>query len=194
MIISLSGPPGSDMPIKDAASILGYNAVPEPNNNPFLIPFYRDPHWSFQSQLYFLMGFYKLISLEDAICERNIHESMLIARAQLESEYMQPPEYQLLKSVYEELSPIWPDLIIIIDVPPSVTSSRLLTRQKPSELTQDYGNGMRYLKKLHDLYNSWEPECRSIRISHSDLDRRVVGDPGEKLAEIISGWKDQNMP
>jgi len=136
--------------------------------------------------MHFLIESFKLITLEkNTIFDRNIHETLLFARAQYESGYMQPQEYQLLLSTYRELDPIWPDLVILIDIPPTVTSARLLSSQKLHELTKNYAEGMTYLKKLYDLYKTWEPECDVIRITHADLDRRVVGDPRQKLAEIV---------
>lgn len=192
MIVSLSGIAGSGKSNigKKAADILGWQFVPQPDN-PFLIPFYRDPErWAFPSQLFFIIEFFKSISLDnDAIYEHNIHESMLFARAQLEVGYIQLPEYKLLTSIYHELSPIWPNTIFLIDTPCTITSSRLLSRQQLNELSLDYGKGMIYLKKLHDLYASWKPNCRLIKMSHSDIDRRTVENPEKKLSDIIRELK-----
>lgn len=136
--------------------------------------------------MHFLIEFFKLITLEEnTLFDRNIHETLLFARAQHESGYMRPQEYQLLVSYYHELDPIWPDLIILIDIPPTVTSARLLASQRLCEMTANYSEGMAYLKKLYDLYKTWKPECDVVKISHADLDRRVVGDPAKKLADII---------
>jgi deoxyadenosine/deoxycytidine kinase len=191
-IISICGPisSGKTSLVREVAALLSWEAHVEPSN-PFANGFITDPsRWAFHSQLHHLMVSYRDTKQNhhDRIIDGGIHDMVHItAQAQRSMSFISEAEYALLRYYYKELNPKWPSLVIVIDMPPKISISRVLSHQVPEEtcLLKDRTIGMEYMAKIYQLYKSWTVPTRLVVVDHNDIDRRVTSNPAEKIVEII---------
>lgn len=133
----------------------------EPNaDNPFLTPFYGDmKRWAFHSQMYFLTHKFRLHqTLADqpgvVVQDRTIYEDAEIFAENLyRTRKMTTDEYRTYRTLYEgiieTLRP--PDLMIYLRATVRTVRHRIRKRGRPEE--QDVP--LSYIRRLHDLYESW---------------------------------------
>jgi deoxyadenosine/deoxycytidine kinase len=133
----------------------------EPNaENPFLKAFYSDmKRWAFPSQMYFLAHKFRLHQeLSDhpgtVVQDRTIYEDAEIFAENLyRSRKMTQAEYQTYRDMYSAivrtLRP--PDLMIYLRAEVRTVRKRIKLRGRPEE--QDIP--LRYIRKLHSLYEEW---------------------------------------
>ncbi len=139
----------------------GLTPFHEPNaDNPFLTPFYGDmERWSFHSQIFFLTHKFRLHQeLSDhpgtVVQDRTIYEDAEVFAANLHrSRLMSDEEYDAYCKLYEAivrtLRP--PDLMIYLRASVRTVRRRIKFRGRPEE--QDLP--LRYIKRLHSLYEDW---------------------------------------
>lgn len=133
----------------------------EPNaDNPFLTSFYDDmKRWAFHSQMYFLSHKFRLhqtlAQLPGVVVQdRTIYEDAEIFAENLHrTRKMTDGEYQTYRTLYEgiieTLRP--PDLMIYLRATVRTVRTRIRKRGRPEE--QDLP--LRYIKRLHTLYEEW---------------------------------------
>lgn len=139
----------------------GLTPFHEPNaENPFLTPFYDDmKRWAFHSQIYFLTHKFRLHQkLTDhpgtVVQDRTIYEDAEIFAENLyRSRKMTADEYAAYRSLYDAivrtLRP--PDLMIYLRAEVRTVRRRIKFRGRPEE--QEIP--LRYIKRLHTLYEEW---------------------------------------
>lgn len=133
----------------------------EPNDaNPYLADFYGDmERWAFQSQVFFLT--HKLAmhrnaegSEGTAALDRSLWEDAEIFATNLyRGRILSRRDYETYRSLYEEtrvtLRP--PDLLIYTRCSVRAVRRRIRLRGRPEELAVP----LNYVRRLHDLYESW---------------------------------------
>ncbi len=126
----------------------------QPEANPFLERFYRDPRrHALQTELFFLFqradqlhalqqnDLFERVRVSDFL----IHKNRLFAEVTLDED-----EFRLYDKVYKHLTldaPV-PDLVIYLQAPPQVLRERIRERGEPHE----QGIGDDYLERLNEAY------------------------------------------
>ena len=133
----------------------------EPNaDNPFLASFYADmKRWAFHSQIFFLTHKFRIHrSLTDhtgtVVQDRTIYEDAEIFAENLyRTHKLTRPEYDVYRSLYEgiveTLRP--PDLMIYLRASVRTVRRRIKLRGRPEEQALP----LRYVQRLHTLYEEW---------------------------------------
>jgi len=139
----------------------GLTPFHEPNaENPFLTPFYSDmKRWAFHSQIYFLTHKFRLHQeLTDhpgtVVQDRTIYEDAEVFAENLyRSRKMTDSEYAAYRSLYDAITRTLrpPDLMIYLRAQVRTVRKRIKFRGRPEEQAIP----LRYIKKLHTLYEEW---------------------------------------
>lgn len=145
--------------VKRLVDSLGYSSLLEdPDDNPFLERFYRDPRGAaFATQLHFLFQRSKqLESLRqgDLFSGRGLVADFLFAKDRLFAELtLDRHELALYDQVYNRLSmeAPRPDLVVYLQAPVPVLMQRIRRRNRPSEQDLDVD----YLQRLSDAYTQF---------------------------------------
>lgn len=133
----------------------------EPNaENPFLPLFYGDmKRWAFHSQMFFLAHKFQIHQdLSDhpgtVVQDRTIYEDAEVFAENLyRSRKMTKDEYETYRKLYSSIKRTLrpPDLMIYLKASVRTVRKRIRLRGRPEE--QDIP--LRYIRRLHDLYESW---------------------------------------
>ena len=133
----------------------------EPNvDNPFLTAFYADmKRWAFHSQVYFLTHKFRIHQdlagqPGTVVQDRTIYEDAeIFAENLFRTRMLTADEYGVYRNLYEGIARTLrpPDLMIYLRAEVRTVRRRIRMRGRPEE--QDLP--LRYIKRLHALYEDW---------------------------------------
>jgi deoxyadenosine/deoxycytidine kinase len=161
--IAVAGTIGAGKTSLVAWLVRRYGITPfyEPNEaNPYLEDFYRDmKRWAFHSQCFFLAHKIELHqelenSKTPAVIDRTIYEDAEIFAKNLHAQgHIDARDWQIYERLYQgirrALKP--PDLLIALSCSLPATKKRIAKRARAME--QEIPDA--YLRRLHNLYNTW---------------------------------------
>ncbi len=163
----------------------------QPDENPFLANFYRDPpRYALQVQLFFLLQRYGQ--------QRELAQGDLFARGGVVSDYffakdrifatlnLSPDEFSLYDRIYHELAPrvVAPDLVVYLQARTEVLLDRIAKRGRPAErpIRADY------VKDVAEAYSrfffGYEASPLLI-VNASDIDFVNDEDDRKALVDVI---------
>ncbi len=147
----------------------------QPDNNPYLKDFYRDPkRYAFQTQLFFLLSRYRqLLNLpQQDLFHKYLVADYLFAKdkifAFLNLERRDLVLYERVATLMEEELPK-PDLVIYLQA----TTERLIANIKKRKIEYEKNISSEYIKKLNDAYNDFffrYTETPLLVINTSEID------------------------
>ena len=147
----------------------------QPDNNPYLKDFYRDPtRYAFQTQLFFLLSRYRqLLNLpQQDLFHKYLVADYLFAKdkifAFLNLERRDLVLYERVATLMEEELPK-PDLVIYLQA----TTERLIANIKKRKIEYEKNISSDYIKKLNDAYNDFffrYTETPLLVINTSEID------------------------
>lgn len=158
------------------AKDLGAKGVYEnPDENPFMGPFYEDPgRFAFQAQLFFLLSRYQQqtnlkqqdLFEQQTVCDYVFGKDLIFAHLNLTEE-----EFNLYQRVYEMLNQRLPkpDVVVFLQAKPEVLLKRVRSRNKDYEALLDE----EYLLKVSQAYSQYffqYSETPLLVVNTSDLD------------------------
>lgn len=166
-----------------------------PADNVFLPLFYKEPkRWALPAQLFYLREkAHQLEKIKTLLARAGVvHDSPIYqdhftyAKAQLLLGHMTRDEYALYDkffSVFSKNIPV-PDLIIQLNVSPSVIQRRIYSRAREYEKEID----IKYIKLISGLQKKWitmHPHLTIATVKTDDLDLAVNRDHQKKFVAIV---------
>jgi deoxyadenosine/deoxycytidine kinase len=161
--VAVAGTIGSGKSSLVAWLVKRYGLVPyyEPNEaNPYLADFYQDMKaWAFHSQLFFLSHKLSLHQelLQDsrsAVIDRTIYEDAeIFARSLKNQRYISRRDWSVYERLYEGIKRTLPAPSVLIAVSCSLKATKKRIARRGREMEQEIPHA--YLKRLHQLYESW---------------------------------------
>jgi len=155
--IAIEGPIGvgkTSLAHKLASQINAQLLLEQPEDNPFLFRFYRDPaRYALQTQMHFLLQ--RVNQMADLaqldLFNQHIVTDFLLAKDTLFARLtLSPDEWRLYEQIYLALSPRAPspDLVIYLQAPSNVLIDRVMRRGRLAEADMNEA----YLRALIDSY------------------------------------------
>jgi deoxyadenosine/deoxycytidine kinase len=158
-----------------------------------LLPkFYKDPNaYAFALQAQVLSSYAEKKSLQNVpeqtllFIERNERSSMeVFSKLLLDKNIMSQHQFSILCALYLELPKVVPDVIVYLDVPPSVCLERIKSRGREFEINID----LVYLETLEKHYNTYLKSCEDdgIKVFKLSLDNTTtIQDLGRQVFNML---------
>lgn len=169
----------------------------EPEKNPFLPDFYKNPsHFAFQTEVYFMLSRYRQ---QCELAQQELFSPMKIADYIFAKDWifaqtnLSEPEFELYQSIYSLLDTkvAKPDLVIFLQASVEVLRQRI----KKRGISHEKSISGKYIEALCHTYNQYffqyqETPLLTVNCTESDIVRNQ-GDYKEILKGILHMKKNQ---